>query len=197
MNECRIAEDLLPLYEEDLLHKETVDWMVDHLSACERCRALGNATLEHPPAAQMKPKRSVVPAMMQNVRSKFAVYRLLFVILSFSFAMGTSLFADSFQFILSYFILGLSTFYFYRSWVFTLSISMAPIILWSIYDTIASYGSYNDWYAQAVENHNSFIGLFGMLIGGALLLSIIHTVFAILGAVVALLMAKISEQEDT
>ena len=196
MNECRIAEDLLPLYEEDLLHKETVDWMVDHLSACERCRALGNAALEHLPANQMKPKRSA-PAMMQNVRSKLAVYRLLFVLLSFSFAMGTSLFADSFQFILSYFILGLCTFYFYRSWLFTLSISMVPIILWSIYDTIASYGSYNDWYAQAVENHNSFIGLFGMLIGGALLLGIIHTVFAILGAVVALLMAKISEQEDT
>ena len=196
MNECRIAEDLLPLYEEDLLHKETVDWMETHLSTCERCRARVNAMLEHLPAAQVKPKKST-SAMMQNIRSKLAIYQLLFVLLSFSFAMGTSLFADSFQFILSYFILGLSTFYFYRSWVFTLSISVVPIILWSIYDTIASYSTYNEWYTQAVENHDSFIGLFGMLIGGALLMGFLHTIFAILGAVVALLMAKISEQEDT
>ena len=196
MNECRIAEDLLPLYEEGLLHKETVDWMKDHLSACERCRARTNAVLGHLPAVQEKPKKST-SAMMQNVRSKHAVYPPLFVLLSFSFAMGTSLFTGSFQFILSYFILGLSTFYFYRSWVFTLSVSMVPIILWSICDTIASYGSYDEWLAQAVENHGSIIGLFGILMGRALLLGAIHTIFAIFGAVVALLVAKTLEKEDT
>ncbi|MGM9948701.1 MAG: zf-HC2 domain-containing protein [Lysinibacillus sp.] len=194
MNECRIAEDLLPLYEEDLLHKETVDWMEAHLSTCERCRARAKATLGHPPEA--KPKKSAL-AMMQSVKSKLAVYQLLFVLLSFSFAMGTSLLAGSFQFILSYFILGLSTFYFYRSWAFTLSISMVPIVLWSIYDTIASYGSYNEWYMQAGEGYDSLIGLFGMLIGDALLMGVIHTAFAVLGAVVALLLAEISEKENT
>lgn len=196
MNECRIAQDLLPLYEEDLLHKETRDWMEAHLSTCERCRTQGNATLEHFPTAEAKPKKSA-SVMMQNVRSRLAVYQLLFVLLSFAFAMGTSLFADSFQFILSYFILGISTFYFYRSWVFTLSISMVPIVLWSIYDTIASYGSYKEWFTQAIENGASIPGLFGTLIGGALLMGIIHTVFAILGAVVILLVFKIREKEDT
>lgn len=196
MNECRITEDLLPLYEEELLHKETVDWMEGHLATCERCRTRADATLELLPAVQMKPEKSA-SAMMQNVWSKLAVYQLLFVLLSFSFAMATSLFTDSFQFILSYFILGLITFYFYRSWLFTLSISMVPIVLWSIYDTIASYGSYNEWYAQAIENHDSIIGVFGMLIGGALLMGVIHTMFATLGAVVAQLVAKVLEKEDS
>lgn len=196
MNDCRIVEDLLPLYEEDLLHKETVDWIETHLSTCESCRSRANETLAAFPAAPIKPKKTAA-AMMKNVRSKLAIYQLLFVLLSFAFAMSTSIFADSFQFILSYFILGFSTFYFYRSWIFTILISMMPIIIWSIYDTIASYGSYHQWYTQALENHDSVAGLFGMLLGSSLLMGIIHTLFAALGAVVALLTMKITEKEES
>lgn len=196
MNDCRIVEDLLPLYEEDLLHKETVDWIDTHLSTCESCRSRANETLAAFPAAPIKPKKTAA-AMMKNVRSKLAIYQLLFVLLSFAFAMSTSIFADSFQFILSYFLLGFSTFYFYRSWIFTILISMMPIIIWSIYDTIASYGSYHQWYTQALENHGSVAGLFGMLLGSSLLMSIIHTLFAALGAVVALLTMKITEKEES
>lgn len=196
MNDCRIVEDLLPLYEEDLLHKETVDWIDTHLSTCESCRSRANETLAAFPAAPIKPKKTAA-AMMKNVRSKLAIYQLLFVLLSFAFAMSTSIFADSFQFILSYFLLGFSTFYFYRSWIFTILISMMPIIIWSIYDTIASYGSYHQWYTQALENHGSVAGLFGMLLGSSLLMGIIHTLFAALGAVVALLTMKITEKEES
>lgn len=56
MNDCRIVEDLLPLYEEDLLHKETVDWIETHLSTCESCRSRANETLAAFPAAPIKPK---------------------------------------------------------------------------------------------------------------------------------------------
>lgn len=74
---------------------------------------------------------------------------------------------------------------------------MMPIIIWSIYDTIASYGSYHQWYTQALENHDSVAGLFGMLLGSSLLMGIIHTLFAALGAVVALLTMKITEKEES
>lgn len=196
MNDCRIVEDLLPLYEEDLLHKETVEWMDKHLSKCDACRSRANETLTQFPVTSIKSKKTA-STMMKNAISKLAIYQLLLVLLSFAFAMSTSIFANSFQFILSYFVLGFMTFYFYRSWILTLLISIVPISIWSIYDTIASYGSYGKWYTQALENHDSAIGLFSTLLGGSLLMGIIHTVFAVLGAVVALLTKKITEKEET
>lgn len=196
MNDCRIVADLLPLYEEDLLHKETVEWMDVHLSKCEVCRMRAHESFADLPAAHIKPPKNA-STMVKNVRSKLAVYQLLFVLLSFTFAMSTSLFADSFQFILSYFVLGLVTFYFYRSWLFTALLSLVPIVIWSLYDTVASYGSYSSWYAQSLEHHHSVIGLFGTLFGGSLLMGVIHTLFAVLGAVVALLLTKMTEKEES
>lgn len=196
MNDCRIVADLLPLYEEDLLHKETIEWIDAHLSTCEACRMRAQESFADFPATHVKPQKNA-STMIKNARSKLAIYQLLFVLLSFAFAMSTSLFADSFQFILSYFVLGLITFYFYRSWLFTALLSLVPIVIWSIYDTIASYGSYNSWYVQSLEQHDSVIGLFGMLLGGSLLMGVIHTMFAALGAVVALLLTKITEKEES
>lgn len=194
MNDCRIVENLLPLYEEDLLHKETVDWIDKHLSICKACRSQANEKLSAFSAASREPQKNAF-VMMKNPGSKLTIYQLLFMLLSFAFAMSTSIFADSFQFILSYFVLGLSTFYFQRSWVFTLLISIVPIFMWSIYDTIASYGSYDKWYTQA--NQDSVVSLFGTLLGGSLLMGIIHTLFAALGAIVALLAIKVIEKEES
>ena len=36
---CSIVQDLLPLYEEDMLHEETKNYVNEHLSQCEACRA--------------------------------------------------------------------------------------------------------------------------------------------------------------
>lgn len=196
MSDCRVVKDLLPLYEEELLHKETVEWMDTHLAACDSCLYLANESLSNFSVTPLKPDKTA-SAMMENARSQFAVYQLLLVLLSLAFAMSTSMFTDSFQFILSYFVLGFMTFYFYHSWIFTLLISIVPICIWAIYDTIATYGAYEKWYSQAIESHESVIGLFGTLIGDSLLIGIIHTLFAALGAVVALLTKKITEEEET
>lgn len=195
MSDCRVVKDLLPLYEEELLHKETVEWMDTHLAACDSCRYLANEELSNFSVTPLKPDKTA-SAMMENARSQFAVYQLLLVLLSLAFAMSTSIFTESFQFILSYFLLGFMTFYFYRSWIFTLLISIVPICIWSIYDTIASYGAYEKWYSQALESHDSVIGLFGTLLGDSLLMGIIHTLFVALGVVLALLTKKITEEEE-
>ena len=36
---CSIVQDLLPLYEEDMLREETKEFVDGHLSQCAACRA--------------------------------------------------------------------------------------------------------------------------------------------------------------
>lgn len=40
MNECKIVEDLLPLYAEDLVSEETAEFICDHSARCAHCRKL-------------------------------------------------------------------------------------------------------------------------------------------------------------
>ncbi|MEO4053827.1 zf-HC2 domain-containing protein [Solibacillus sp. CAU 1738] len=194
MTECKIVEDLLPLFEENLLQEETTKWVNEHLAHCSTCRTKTNIELTEIP----KPiPRKTAATMIKNVHIKLTIYQLLFVLLSFAFAMSTSIFTGSFQFILSYFVLGICTFYFYRNWILTICIAIIPIFIWTIYDTIASFGSYNNWYLQQMEYYDSIFSLFGSLIGGGLLMGLIHTIFTILGVIVVVLVTKSFEKEDT
>lgn len=40
MNECKIVEDLLPLYAEELVSEESAEFIRDHSAHCERCQKL-------------------------------------------------------------------------------------------------------------------------------------------------------------
>lgn len=40
MNECKIVEDLMPLYAEDLVSEETAEFICDHSACCAHCRKL-------------------------------------------------------------------------------------------------------------------------------------------------------------
>jgi len=40
MNECKIVEDLLPLYAEELVSRETAEFIGEHCDRCDRCRKL-------------------------------------------------------------------------------------------------------------------------------------------------------------
>lgn len=40
MNECKIVEDLLPLYAEELVSQETAEFICDHSARCAHCRKL-------------------------------------------------------------------------------------------------------------------------------------------------------------
>jgi len=40
MNECKIVEDLIPLYAEDLTNEEASEFVKKHVASCDRCRKL-------------------------------------------------------------------------------------------------------------------------------------------------------------
>ena len=40
MNECKIVEDLLPLYAEELVSRETAEFIGEHCDRCGHCRKL-------------------------------------------------------------------------------------------------------------------------------------------------------------
>lgn len=182
MTQCKVIEDLLPLYEEDLLQPETKAWVNEHLTACSSCsKKIGVELTTLPTAAQ--PEKSA-DKMMAQAQLKLTIYQLLFVALSFLFAMSTSLFSNNgFHFILTYFILGAVTFYFYRSWLLTILLAAIPIAIWTIVDTIYSYGSINRWLTQSKEFYNTTIQIIWNVLIQSITVALIHTIFAILGII--------------
>ena len=195
MSSCKIVEDLLPLYEENLVQPETKKWIEQHLADCPTCQKLTSNVIEALP--QLAPPKKSATAMMQHAQLKLTVYQLLFVILSFAFAMNTSLLNESFAFILSYFILGVATFYFYRHVLLTLLLAFLPIFIWSIYATIQSFGSYSKWYAESMAYYSSTLSLMMNTVLGSALTALIHTLFTILGIIVVKLLIQAFKKENT
>ncbi|ATP38801.1 hypothetical protein CSE16_01540 [Solibacillus sp. R5-41] len=188
MNECRIVEDLLPLYEENLLQSETQKWVEQHLAICVQCSKLTNIEFETLPTLP-KPKKSA-EQMMYQAQVKLTIYQILFVLLSFVFAMNTSLLNESFAFILSYFILGAVTYYFYQNLVLTVLLASIPIFIWAIFDSIQSFGSLHAWYSGQIGYYSSPYSMFTQLALGGLMMALIHTLFAVLGALTVYLIKK-------
>lgn len=195
MSSCKIVEDLLPLYEENLVQPETKKWIEQHLADCPTCQKLTSNVIEALP--QLAPPKKSATAMMQHAQLKLTVYQLLFVILSFAFAMNTSLLNESFAFILSYFILGAVTFYFYRHVLLTLLLAFLPIFIWSIYATIQSFGSYSKWYAESMAYYSSTLSLMMNTVLGSAFTALIHTLFTILGIIVVKLLIQAFKKENT
>ena len=46
MNECKLVEDLLPLYAEDLISAESAEFIREHASRCPRCKKLLERTAQ-------------------------------------------------------------------------------------------------------------------------------------------------------
>ncbi|MCH7320327.1 zf-HC2 domain-containing protein [Solibacillus sp. MA9] len=194
MNACKFVEDLLPLYEENLVQPETKEWIEQHLSSCTKCQKLTSNVMEALP--QLTPPKKSATTMMQHVQLKLTIYQLLFVVLSFVFAMNTSLLNESFAFILSYFILGAITFYFYRQALLTLLLAFLPIFIWSIYATISSYGTYSKWYVEQITHYSSTLSLITSTVLGGILTAFIHTLFTLLGIIVVKLLIQAFKKED-
>ncbi|WP_262421798.1 zf-HC2 domain-containing protein [Bacillus aquiflavi] len=108
-----IVEDLLPLYSEGLLSVETTKWLEEHLEQCEHCKELAalskDSIVKEPVESTVDQKK-----MFKQINRKLSLYQIIFVTLSFIFAIQTSLLNESFGFILSYTILGLITYLFYK-----------------------------------------------------------------------------------
>ncbi len=173
--DCYIAEDLLPLYNEDLLQDETAVWLEDHFKSCKSCRDLSHLSKE--PVEKGTVYSSVDhDKMFAKINLKLSVYQIIFVALSFFFAMKTSLLNESFGFILSYAVLGFATYFFYQRLMIVITIAFLPTFLWSL--------------AQSVNESVSV----SEAIWGASFLALIHLLFAIIGSLVAFLLLKFKKE---
>lgn len=56
MNECKIVQDLLPLYVEDLVSEETKAFVDSHCEGCENCEKLRSRSMEPVPQVAVDPK---------------------------------------------------------------------------------------------------------------------------------------------
>lgn len=192
MSQCTIIEDLYPLYEEGLVHEHTATFIEEHLKSCSQCsnRFLSKQSELNAPVEKSKVSAAI---SIKKTQSKLAVYQLLIMLLSFYFAMTTNLFAESLDFILTYFILGLVTFLFYRSWLLTFLIAFLPVFFIGFYETAMAPNAFR-LYKSDYLGGNIFAFIWMHFIG-ATFTAILHTIFAMLGAVVALLITKLKKEE--
>ena len=192
MSQCTIIEDLYPLYEEGLVHEHTATFIEEHLKSCSQCssRFIGKQSELNAPIEKSKVSAAV---SVKKTQSKLAVYQLLLMLLSFYFAMTTNLFAESFGFILTYFILGLVTFLFYRSWLLTFLIAFLPVFFIGFYETAMAPNAYRLYKGDHLGG-NIFVFVWMHFIGAAFMAAM-HTFFAMLGAVVALFITKLKKED--
>ena len=85
-NDCSIVQDLLPLYIEEMLQPDTVEYVEDHLSGCEICTATlaelksGDTPVPAPDAKEIrKGDQQELQGLKKNIR-------LQYVTIAFAFA---------------------------------------------------------------------------------------------------------------
>lgn len=166
-HECAIVEDLLPLYHTHSLQNDTAHFIEQHLALCERCQKLTYT--------------QTVPSQNKSFKRTFSFFHLVFIVLSFMFALNSSLLGNNLLFIISYVIFGCLTYLFYKnSWI-VFTISFIPVFVWAIIDNFRSP-------LYIVHSNLSDIGT---LLIGAGFIAILHTIFALLGSAVAIILRKI------
>ncbi|MBA4536970.1 zf-HC2 domain-containing protein [Bacillus aquiflavi] len=183
---CFIVEDLLPLYSEGLLSVETTKWLEEHLEQCEHCKELAalskDSIVKEPVESTVDQKK-----MFKQINRKLSLYQIIFVTLSFIFAIQTSLLNESFGFILSYTILGLITYLFYKDMKMMFLIAFTPIFLWSLGTHIFEFST------GATEGNLGIKEIF-FSFQGAILLGFSHLLFAFIGSLIGLLILKLKER---
>lgn len=194
MKDCHLVEDLWPLYEEGLVQFETKQWIEQHIEHCPQCQKLRDENVETMsiPESKMNAEQTIAKTTF-----KLHIYQLLLVAVSFVFAMNTSILSNTgFQFILSYFILGVVVFSFYKSWQLTVLIAFIPTAIWTVYDSIMSYGSLTRWWAQSLIDYESVWQLLSNQVAGALFIGALHTLFTLFGLCFVLLIQRAFEKEN-
>ncbi len=68
MTECKLAEDLMPLYADELTSPETNEWIEQHLEKCPECKALWNRCAEPLPQTEAIDEAEIKRAMMKDAR---------------------------------------------------------------------------------------------------------------------------------
>ena len=164
--ECSIVEDLLPLYLKRTLQSDTMRFIENHIASCESCRQLTSA---QPPPSQKRPMKRTL-----------TFFHLVFIVLSFMFALNSSLLGNNLSFIVSYAIFGCLTYLFYKNIWIVFVISFTPVFVWAIIDNFNT---------SLYITHSSFSDI-GALLIGATFIAILHTIFALIGSAIAIILRK-------
>ncbi|MCM3512492.1 zf-HC2 domain-containing protein [Carnobacterium inhibens] len=178
--DCAILQDLLPLYEEKLLHPETEDFIEEHLKSCQECRHIAKNS-HIPLPAEVKPGEPS-KKMIQKITLRLTTIQIFFVTIAFVLALGTTVMNNSSGFILSYTILGAVTYLFYRSALVAVLLAVVPTFIWNclIYMT----HSLGKFYTESFSD--------GVLI---VLVSLsMYLVFTIIGVFIGYCILKIKEE---
>lgn len=177
---CAVTQDLLPLYEEELLHPETQRFVEEHLQSCKECRHIAEQS-QIPLPTEVRPG-STSKKMIRNITVKLTTIQIFFVAFAFILAMSTTILNDNSGFILTYAILGAVTYLFYRSVLVTVLLAGVPNFLWNclLYMT--------DWFGKFYAD--SFSEAFQI----ALTSLIIHLLVTVIGILIGFCILKIREE---
>lgn len=177
---CTVIQDLLPLYEEDLLQPETKQFADEHLQSCHECRQIAEKSkipLVPKPDQGLSSKK-----MIREITLRVTTIQIFFVAIAFLLAMGTSYMNGSVGFVLTYTILGAVTYLFYRSMALAFLIAAVPTFLWNGLKYMTDF----------------FSGLPVESISGALVVTIVsfvmHMLFTIIGIAIGFCIRKVMEE---
>lgn len=106
---------------------------------------------------------------IRSLKRKVRVLQLILTVLAFIAALGSTMMAGSFGFILWYAVLGGVVFYFYRNIWLVLLLAFVPAFVWGIADQIGNPGE---------------AGIPGVVLA-SLLTAGLHTLFAVVGMAIA------------
>ncbi|MEC1241472.1 hypothetical protein P9B40_19170 [Bacillus paralicheniformis] len=181
--ERSVFNDLLPLYHEGLLSKESAEWIEEAAENDEELQRLLEMTEAELPKEHIE--SSVHESQMfKRINRKLSLYQLMFTAISFFLAIHTSLLNESFGFILWYAVLGLAVYLFYRDMKLVILLSFAPIFIWGIGDILAGWDAAD---GTGVVEHLLYA------VFGAFMLAVIHCFFAAAGMMIGWLFLKLKE----
>ncbi|MGN4125102.1 zf-HC2 domain-containing protein [Lysinibacillus sphaericus] len=164
--ECSIVEDLLPLYKKQALRADTVKFIEQHIASCAHC--------------QLHTYSQPLPKPTIHFKQTLSFFHVIFIVLSFMFALNSSLLGNQLGFVVSYALFGCLTYLFYKnSWI-VFAISFIPVFVWAIIDNVM-----NPLYIGKTS-----LSDIGTLLLGATFIAILHTIFALLGSAIAIILRK-------
>ncbi|MFJ8460958.1 zf-HC2 domain-containing protein [Lysinibacillus xylanilyticus] len=167
--ECSIVEDLIPLYKKQALQASTIEFVEQHLANCEHCHQLATS------------EQSLVYKF--PMKSTLTFFHLVFIVLSFMFAINSSLLGNHKSFVVSYAIFGCLTYFFYKNIWIVFAISFVPVFVWAVINNINNPLYVIDY---------SFTEI-GTLLIGASYIAILHTIFALIGAAFAIMFRRFTK----
>ena len=179
--ECAIVQDLLPLYEEELLQEETKRFVEEHLQSCPVCRHIAEQS-HIPLPVQIKPGSSS-KKMIRKITVRLMTIQIFFVAIAFILAMSSTIMYDNKIFILTYAILGTVTYLFYRSVLVAILLAGVPNFIWHclLYMT--------DWFGEFYAE--SFLEALQLTVFS----TIIHLLFTLIGIAIGFCILKILEEK--